>query len=411
MATKNYHITPEGPKRCKASLRSCPYASHFGSEESAFAAQQILEADTKHRQKVKELKASLIRGDDRYVINGAISFFRDSRNGSVRAYAHTIEQRFRKTDVYPDVLRAKIDFYTQNGSYKPVEMIVKRDIEVDEETAKFRGTWKVTTSTKLSQYRGFEEIKQETTLDFSTEAKTKRSLSQIREVFRNGVQLGATYDIDEKQIDEETDRIFEKFKTTFNALESETLGDFEMWERGYGYFQGSDGQVLVANEDYETSAFRSENVRRFLKTNPYYASYVPRVEVRVSDYNKRTGAGWAVYKTNQKWYVSEKNEDGSESVYECADQHQVYSTVKRIVLEKVDRGEEAIAREKATYASDLMSDVEYYLDKHRTSVAKYWEEREKNSVANKKLRVNSDLYGVRNDEKSSVIKTIFDVFT
>lgn len=399
MASKNYHITPDGPKRCKTPLRRCSYASHFGSEEQALEAQHLFEREAKHQEKVKNLKASLIRGDQRYVVNGAISFFTDSRNGSVRNYAHVIESRYDKTGVYPDILRAVIDFYTQNGSYKPVNIVVRRDNQVDEETAKLRGTWKVTTSTKLSQYRGFEEIKKETVLDFSEE-KTAESLEKIREVFREGVALGATYDIDAQKIDEEADGIFERFMTAFNALESETEGDFEMWERGYGYFQGSDGQVIVANEDYETSAFRGENVRRFLRNNPYFASYIPRVEIRVSDYNKRTGAGWAVYKANRRWCVSETNSDGSETIYECTDHNEVYSLVKRIVLEKVDPGEEAIAREKATYASDLMDRIEYYLERHAVRVGKYWEERNANSPANKKLRINGGLYGPGKNAKS-----------
>lgn len=407
MANKKYHLTPDGPKICKASFRMCPYASHFGTEESAFAAEKILNEHNAQLDHVEQLKAFVQNPDNRYFIRSPFLF--DDNSKSARQLGDELDRRFKEHGFEPQLFHSMGTFRLQNGVANPVEVSVMRVDGVDEENAKIVGNWRVSTKMNMTGVPG-QDSTTNVMLDFNSEQSAKRSFAQVREIFYNGAVRSGLFNEEEKA-DELADQMQSKFQKMFNAIEGNAAGDFELWERGYGYFQGSDGETIVAREDYGTSAFRGENVRRFLAENHYYASYTPELDIRVSETNERNGTSWAVYKSGDQWHVEEGKADGTKNDYVCAEPQEVYNTVSWIISETVNPGDQEAAKKKGQYAGVLMFDCESALRKNREKVAAYWEAERVAKEARKNNSTNNDLYDRNSEEKGSLMGKIFDVFT
>jgi hypothetical protein len=368
MANKKFHITPDGPKKCTATFRPCRYSNHYHSVESAFAAEQLIQKNQIHEEKVNRLKRNKMNFEPDFYIRSGFTFAKN--NDSMRRFAEELDARKAQLNAVPEMHHSGGTFRLQNGSRNPIEITLLRTAEIDESEAKLASVWRVNTRTTLGIALGREKVNQEVALNFRNENSFNRSMIALHEVFRNGAIMSGIREDDEAEA--KAEEMTKQFLQMYDAVESEATGEFALWEQGQGYFKDSDPSTIVVDVDYRRSAFRGQNVRNFLKDNLYYAQSTPDAKITVTDHNEINGSSWAIHKLDGEWSVERTNSDGSSADVLVKSPEDVYSHVYWAVKEQINPDDEKEARRKARYASQLMKDVEAALDENKASVSDEW---------------------------------------
>lgn len=409
MAGKRFHITPTGPKRCTKKFRSCSFPDHYGSEESALAADKVIQANNAHRAELKRLEDNHRNPDPRYFSRTSFNFGDGSTSTSPRKFGQEIDARIDRLGVKPQIYHSMGQFRMENGNGMEVNMQVMRMTEIDEGFARYNGVWRfINKSNKIGLHR-HAKTNYDIVLDFSTAQAVKRSMLQARGMFRTAVISSGIYN--EEEANRRADSMTETFKNMFNAVESDAAGDFDLWDRGMGYFTESDSDTIVVNENYRTTAFRAENFRNFIRECPYYHSVNPNAEIRVSDQHSYTGASWTLKRESDQWSVDKTYADGrSESVLintpqEALD-HIYYHT-----LAEINPGNEQESLEKGRYAGELVQQVEKSLEENKPVVEKWWSETSSMTVEDAKRIMNNEIYEPKEAPKGSMMRKIFGAFT
>lgn len=407
MAGQRFHITPTGPKRCKATFRACPFADHYGSEESALAADAVIQRNNAHRAELKRLEDNHRNPDPRYFSRTSFNF--GAGNTSPRKFGQEIDARIDNLGVKPQIYHSMGQFRMENGNGMEVNMQVMRMTEIDEGLARYTGVWRfINKSNKIGLHR-HSKTNSDVVLDFSTAQACRRSMLQAREMFRTAVISSGVYD--EEKADAAADNMAEDFKNMFNAVESDAAGDFDLWDRGMGYFTKSDSDTIVVNENYRTTAFRAENFRNFIQECPYYHSVNPNAEIRVTDRHPFTGASWSLKRESNQWSVDKTYADGRSETVLVNTPQEALDHVYYHNLAEVNPNDEKESLEKGRYAGELVQQVEICLENNKAVVEKWWSETSSMTVEDAKKIMNNEIYDLKEEPKGSIMGKIFETFT
>jgi hypothetical protein len=407
MAGKRFHITPNGPKRCTATFRPCPFSDHYGSEESAVAADRVIQANNAHRAELKRLEDNHRNPDPRYFSRTGFNF--DEGSTSPRKFGQEIDARIDGFGVKPQVYHSMGQFRLNNGNGFEVNMQVMRMTEIDPGLARYTGVWRfINKSNRLGLHRS-PTTNSDIVLDFSTAQAAKRSMLQAREIFRNAVIASGIFD--DEELDRRADSMTENFKNMFNAVESDAAGDFDLWDRGMGYFTKSDSDTIIVDENYRTSAFRAENFRNFIRECPYYHSVNPNAEIRVRDQHSRTGASWTLKRESDQWSVDKTYADGRSETVLINDPQEALDHIYYHNLAEINPGNEQESLEKGRYAGELVKQVEICLEENKAVVEKYWQDSSSMTIEKANAIMTGEIYDLKEEPKGSMMAKIFETFT
>lgn len=374
MKTNNWHYTEKGPEKCKRSLRLCPEYHHFGSRELVLDFAEKLKKKAAWDKKIADLEHLLrVPGDKRLIV----SVLSGSRFGSARSVGDKLDSLYYDQGITPCIFPGIWSAKVQNGSYKPVEITLKRNSIVDKERGIISAIWEATIETTRSEYLSFEEVKEKTELDLSNRDfvdgryVVADEFDRLQEVFRRALELSGIEPYTKKShlMGEKTYELMSSFMSMFNAVESEAIGEEELADMGFGYFRGgSSGQIRV-NEEYSFSAFRGRNFRRYLMQSRHFTTKVPQVDLRITDKHQYSDAYWSLYFYDGTWGVQFTKHDGEVGEYMVNSPQDANDAVRYHVLYNEGRpGDEKVADKKGRFAYQFVWDVNKTLEQHRKNV-------------------------------------------
>jgi hypothetical protein len=407
MAGKKFHLTPDGPKRCTATFRACPFADHFQTVESAIAADRIIQRNNIHRAELKRLHDNHKNPDPKLFSRTSFNFGKGST--SPRKFAEEIDNRIETIGVKPEIYHSMGQFKMDNGNGMEVTVQVMRMTEVDEGLARYNGVWRIIQKANQYGLHHIPDTVQDVVFDFSDKQRARRSMLQAREFFRTAAISSGIYD--EEVADHTADEMSEDFKNMFNAVESDAAGDYDLYERGMGYFTESTGQTIVVNENFKTSAFRVENFRNFLSQNPSYKAHQPTAEIRVTDRHSNTGASWTIKKEQGQWAVEKLYADGRFEVINIETPQDALDHVYYHSLSEVNPDNTDEALRKGRYAGALMTGVESALNENMNAIQKWWDDQDARKAASSGGNVTKEMYDLGEEPKGSLMGKIFETFT
>lgn len=368
MASNRYHIAPDGAELCRAWLKRCEYEHHYSSLKIAQEQDAIIKDNNLFRAELKRLQDGHRNPDPKLFSRSSFMFNR--ADTSPRNFAQEVDARIHNLGVRPEIYHSMGQFRMNNGNGMEVNVQVMRMTEVDERLACYSGVWRfIVKKNKVGLQRDAETVR-DVIFDFSTEEAIQASIPEVSELFRTAAISSGIYN--QEKADNESATMLAHFKAMFNAVESDAAGDFDVWNRGMGYFTESDSETIVVNEDYWSSAFRAENFRRFLSDCLYYRSTQPNVEIRVSDHHFYTGASWALIRHSDQWSVEKKFADGSVENVPLETPQDALDHVYCHALAEVNPDNEELSFEKGRYAEDLFKGVEEALEANKAVVAEWW---------------------------------------
>jgi hypothetical protein len=371
MADKRFHMTPDGPELCKPRFKRCQIERHYASPEFAVSNEAIIAENTIHLAEIKRLEDLLRNCPPEKYSRSAFAEMRG--NDSARRFGDGMDARMSDLGVKPEVYYSGTTFRLNNGNGMEVNLLLTTKPRIHKGFACLVPEWRfIVTSNKVGLHRHPEKVR-EGAFDLSSTEAIQTSMPEVYKLFRTTAISSGLYN--EDKANQRADEMMAHFKMMFNAIESEAVGDFVLWERGMGYFAGSDNATIVVNEDYKTSAFRAENVRRYLAEHPLFQSRQPsEVEIRVSDAHSRTGASWAIKLTGSQWAVEKGYEDGSTEVILLTTPQEALDGVYYHVLAHINPDDKEKALEKGRYAYDLMAQVDEAFKRQETVIDEYWKE-------------------------------------
>lgn len=404
MSTKRFHLTPEGPKRCKAKSGACRYSGqHFSSVESAITSQTIAHEKANKKDRIKKLEEGLTDFSNENFMRSSFALDQDTR--TARNFAEELASRTKVIGVAPKLHHAVGSWRLKNGATMPVHVNVQRVARLDKESETYVGAW--TINTKMTNYSRTEDIiSQEITLQFNDEHSSRRSLLQANEVFRNALIMSGLRE-DEDTLESKTEDMTESFKAMVNAVETEAQGEDNLWKKNMGYFTKSDSFTIRVDESFNDSAFTGENFANFLKDNYMYETRTPETDLRITDVNKKTGASWSINRKDEKWTIEIIDSEGNKSYSECPTSKDLHAHVYYAALDHINPDDKRESHRKAEYARELMDKVEESLEKNKERASETWN---KERIINEE-RKERILEAAKNKEsKNSILNRIFDSF-
>lgn len=413
MVSKRFHITPDGPKKCTASSRACPYASHYDSKESAFTAQRMLQMADSHEFKIAELKRIVqSRAPEDLMVTG---FKLGGSGNTARRFANDLVEHSRQYDSTPKLYQYAAEASFDAGYGSNIKVTVFRDDVVDEDNAKFAGRYRV----KIDEGRRYTNGMQDNLieLNFKDEQGIRRSFAQLRELYFNAARKsGARAEEDvlspnDPNADAMADNALAEFKQVWETVEGQSRGQEELWEMGYGNFKNSDYDTIRVDVDYRKSGFSYLQLQNFLNSSDSYLGRTPDVEIRVVEDNPNLETRWELVRKNGEWKVYEENTQDTRLTYDIEDQQAAYDVVYWASMDSVNKNDADAAKERANFANDLVASVEMELDYHRDLVSERRAKLDREDEALKKGKINTDLFDRTKENKNSAMSKIFDLFT
>lgn len=367
---RGYHYTAGGAEYCKSYARVCPEI-HFGTVEDVALYHDAMTAKKAHDEKVQALEQFMSAPDPRYVMTFPFAF-PSHKPDFGRRFGDELDRRYRTENIKPVLFRIPVQLQSVSSGHSPHSITVTRWDVLDRENAAIIGKWVVSTnilSDRSAKLHRFKPEKIE--LYFRDDDEAGASMDILRAEFRKVLFFGGLiHQEHEAELEIQTENMMADFMKAFNAAESAARGDFALWEIGYGYFQGSDGELITADEDYRTSAFRGSNVRDFLRDNHYYDQNMPAVEVQVTDHNDRRKTYWSICRFEDQFSVKFRRSNGVEEDILCANPQEAYNLVYDIVIKDINEGDAVQADRKATFAYELFWEIEDALELWKDHVAR-----------------------------------------
>lgn len=185
------------------------------------------------------------------------------------------------------------------------------------------------------------------------------AMVKAEDIIRENVIANGNYRVDADTVKDQTQYLSTQLRKAYFAAEEEASDISKVWgtHEGYGTFGKSDPQTIHVNEEYEHSAFRGRMFEKFLNSNPYYKTLTPETNIRV--YDNESGSsenGWSVRYINGQWNV-EVLSNGKRYRNAINSAEQGYDFIYRYVQKEMKTNDEETARRKATYVSDLITDI------------------------------------------------------
>lgn len=374
MKNDKWHYTDKGPKKCRWGLQPCTENRHFDSQELALAFGDKLKKTAAQDKKIAKLE-EMIKAykPEEKVLASVVS---GSYISGARCFGDAMEKSY-DNGVLPKIFPGQWSARIQNGSYRPVEITLKRHVIVHKEWGVLSGTWEAIVETTKTHPKGFETIREETKLNLSNPLLVRGRIAvapefaKLQEVFRRAIYLSLVDESNPKNylIGVKASELMESFMQMFNAVESEAMGEAALDRIGFGYFQDSPPGHIKVNEQYAFSAFRGSNFRRYLNQSEYFRNSVPIVDLRVTDNSLYSKAYWSLYYCDDLWSVEFRKADGETGEYAVETPQDAYTAVHHHVLNNESRvGDEKTAHRKGDFAFKLVFDVNAALAKHKERI-------------------------------------------
>lgn len=396
-----FHITPNGVRPCEAYERSCTYqkySPHFETEAEAVVAEQKIKRFRERESRQLDLQNRLDQKRPEDVYQGYIEFNDDD---ALRSFGEKVEGTHRIGYVMHTA--SEMD----NGAFSPVEMTLERRNLLDPETEQVEGLWIFHTRIENDESNDFAETTEKVEFRFKDDMSAEDNFKRLhRAIKRNAYRSGLDPEVEEEDIEQQTEQHFQHFKNVIDSVENESSNPFRAWERGVGFFENSDPEAIRVDVDFTRSSFRGEHVQQFLQDNPLYMLSTPDVDIRVSEYDE-DGRGWELNTADGYWWLKLTDENGYTVEEDILEEDEAYYRMRKASDDILGRHERESERH-AEFAASLMREVNAAVREHPERIREYWAQEQKF----REHREHQFVHGVLNKEedRESKIDKIFNLF-
>lgn len=383
MRRKLYHVTTDGVEVCKNRICS-DFKKHFDDLSIANEDYKTQKRNEAHLRKVDFLERILTdtRFENEYKHVAPFSF-RYRHSLTVRNFGHSVDHHIKKWQMSPILHKAimSVDF----THVLKQTITITRSSYVNRDEPCFDGHWEMelkdtTVAYGYHQKKSIQAKVKTIALNFEDRDSTIASLETIYNVFYESYQADDAdfrIDVEEQQLYEakttaQAKHMVDNFWCAYLAVESE-VDPVGLWENGYGYFEGSDSDVIKVSVNYDMTSFRAKSFTDFLQSNPYYASKTPNTEIYVFDDNLDTGAGWSIRLENNTCHIVNTFADGTAYNKTVTSAEDAYAHIYWHVIKEVNVDNQEAAFEKAQYVADLMTTIENERTLNKEKVFYNWE--------------------------------------
>lgn len=400
---KKYHIDLNGEVvECRAKFRACP-RTDYSTIEAATTARYLQEAAQDLEAARENVKRVFSDPNTKRTLTIADFSTRPMRNNSPRDYADQLEREFFADGKYPDLysMRSELKPTNINSGEKRQKIFFHSTAAPDYDDGKIINHSSIVVLPKTASITDKGTSYE---LDFANDFEG--SLVQAEDLIRETVIANATADDSYETIQEQTEILTKQLVNAYTTISEEIEGPNEVWKRaeGYGTFAKSDIDKLVVNVDYQNSTFRGKTFDRFLHENEYYEARSPEFDVRVYDNeSRRSPNAWGIRYAKGQWYVETRiGRDIRNTPVNSPDE--AYGMINEYIKTNMKSNDEETAAKKATYAADLMTDV-------NNSIRKFFNDKEAAAIQERKAleerRSQQSLYGKNN---TGTMRDILNMF-
>lgn len=381
MAHKRFHLSDNGPERCKDSNRACHHASHYGSVEEALLAQKLLGMAEDGKKKIAELNRICL--DSKSAKSLFVDMRLEDRFTPLRRAGRMLQSYNQTYGENPTVLSALIVIPIHLGDGKRMSVKIRRSNIVDESALAIVPYYEVYTEDEASYSLLKNTVPVTTPLAFDTSYNISQSFAKLERIFHDvaadsGARTGHYAELFDDPIaaDIAAEKI-QDFRKAFCLLESYGRGDFWLWENGLGDFAKSDYQNIVVDiEDYNKSGFSFVTLQNFMRSE-LYAYNTPEVNIRVTERNHRLNTLWTLSYENSEWYVYETLQDGSSYKTLCQTPEATDGVIMRASIEAVNPGDDEAANQRGAFAYNMVDTLSQEIKRNNQRVIETAEEERK----------------------------------
>lgn len=283
---QRYHVDRNGKtSRCTASVRGCPYTTHFDTREEADSPRQRLATNIAQNEVVK---------------------FEDNIGNNLGLKNNTNTLRSASE-------RAKI-YYLQTGN-KPkspignftVHLPGDQKIELNRETYDRKGNTDGEIGTRYSiRYFPDKYSYEQSIIELNSKIDYDRLIKQLDEYYADAAEKN----INTEHENDDLLSYYDNTLQTISEIEVMGRGAEKTYEKlGIDIFSKANPATLDLTTDYDNSTLQSYDVAQSLRAHAAMDKKVRDVTIEITgEIDGHKGARWQVYRSNDgDWYVGSKS--------------------------------------------------------------------------------------------------------
>lgn len=390
---RKFHVTPDGPKPCKAKKGGCPY-SHYDTKDGAEIAYQMQEKAKVTDARVRELaqKINDLPDDKKKIVN--IDF--DNRGSDyARNIGNEIERHYRDTQKRPEFVQGSFNATLDNPGPWNYGFNARKNYVVAGRPAKIIPTW------TLEITKDSETIE---TVDcpLMTSAEGRHMKREAYRLVTEATSKG--WPNDKSQAQRKRREVLDSFINVVKTTETEERGAEKAQQVDFSYFKDSTDTEIIAKADYSETTFRARSIEDALKDSRY-DDVTPDVSVVLQDSRAKTSLNyWTLAGKNNSWVIHKTYEDGrNETVGPFSDPQVAYDTITDFTTNNMSMSKKR-SEDCGNTAASIVASIEGLRKKHAGAVEARRRVREAEKQSKK---ANSELFGHNNEGMFSKISKLF----
>lgn len=315
---KRYHLTDNGPQRCRTRRRKCTL-KHYSTKDEVIAALQFKEEvrnnDARIRALAKEID-TLPDGRKKHIYGN----FNVRTMDHARRVGNEIEQHYLdNNNERPEFVGGSFSVDLNNPGLYQYRFSARKTHQISGYPAKIISTWLL----RLQRQDGVVETAE---CPLTT---TGDGLQLKREAYRLvGEATEKGWPTRKQFANEKRRQILDSFTNIVTSIEAEERGAQAASEIGFSFFEFDGVSEISARADFSETTFRARSVEDALKDESY-DYWTPNVAVILQDSQAKTADNyWTLEGANDSWAIHKTLANGNnETVGPFSDPQVAYDTI------------------------------------------------------------------------------------
>lgn len=361
MARKKFHMTPKGPKPCRASQGKCHYA-HYNTKEGAEAAHNMQQKQQNFQEEKNALQSRIadMTPDEKTRIHYDLF----DRGDFGQQLAQQREEIYQRTGKFPQLTQGTLTATIPGGEGPDYQFVAEKEYDVTGTPVKLTPTWNLRIQHEAHGQRFVHET---TSIPLSTPVDGQQLKKEAYSMLTRATHTASA---NTQRADAQRDALVDSFINGVSSIETSERGPDNADSLGFSFFQGTTDNRIVARADYAETSFGPRTLQRALQSTRY-AHHTPDMNIMVQDSNaKKSSAYWTVTHENDEWYVRCTDAGGSTTTQgpyrEPSDvAHHTYE----FAVNNMEHASRNRAHESSRYVHNLVESVAKLKSAHQKRVA------------------------------------------
>lgn len=388
-----YHMTPDGPKPCRARKGKCPY-SHYTTPEGAVAAAELetRKADAGRARKNLETRLNNLSPDEAVQPVHDLNQRGDFGPQLIQKMDEIEERTGTRPEFVPGISSAQFD-----GPGGKINFMATRGYQIEGNPPRVIPTWTLSTSQEF----GPQKInKKSEVYPLGNEAEGKVFKRDAYAMLNDSTSRA--WPGDPETANAKRDQAVDSFVNVVNTCETAERGAVAADNVGFSNFSKSTNEKIEGQADWSESIMRGQEVREVL-ASPKYRDLIPEVQMTVQDSkSKKSPNYWTARRSYDGWSVHLTREGKTESkpVYSKEElQSEIYGFSRNEMKSSEER-----AQRSSSDTAELFSQTELAIDAHDERTRAKWAREEEEQVAQE----HEELY--HDPEPKKGLNKLFSLF-